>query len=96
METKYFSDRVKSTSFGAEKSSPGESYPNLRLLKKGRKIGGMQKMLVASSPSWRGHTILCGSLAVVPVPIYNVSYENKKYILYGNMGIPCQSVHVFL
>ena len=51
METKYFSDRVKSTSFGAEKSSPGESYPNLRLLTKGRKIGGMQKMLVASSPS---------------------------------------------
>ena len=51
METKYFSDRVKSTSFGAEKSSPGESYPNLMLLKKGRKMGGMQKMLVAAAPS---------------------------------------------
>ena len=68
METKYFSERVKSTSFGGKKSTPGQLYTNLRLLKRGRKIGDMQKMLVATAPSCHSHTILCVSLAVVPVP----------------------------
>ena len=51
METKYFSQRVKSTSFGTKKPSSEQSYTNLRLLKKGRKIGDIQKMLVAAAPS---------------------------------------------
>ena len=68
MEAKYFSERVKSTSFGTKKSSPGQSYTMLRLLKRGRKIGDMQKMLVATASSLRSHAILCVSLAVVPVP----------------------------
>ena len=68
METKYFSKRVTSTSFGAKTTSPGQSYTNLSLLKNGRKVGGIQKMLVAAAPLWHGHTIPCVSLAVVPVP----------------------------
>ena len=51
METKYFSKGVTSTSYGTKKTSPGQSYTNLMLLKKGRKMGGMQKMLVAAAPS---------------------------------------------
>ena len=40
IETKYFSERVTSTSFRSKKPSSGQSYTNLRLLKQGPKDGG--------------------------------------------------------
>ena len=39
MKTNYLSERVKSTSFGTKKTSPGQSYTNLRLLQRAKRWG---------------------------------------------------------